>query len=347
MTGLLDIERDKLDLRKAAWAVIAILVAGVLEFIIGADALQIAVATFVVWAAGRAGDLRARLTHMAVITLIGGAFGFAAYLTAETAWQAAIVLAVVTYVTGLGYAFGPAVGRMGYFLLLWTLAVLIGQAHGGDPGTTAIAFLVGGLVAIGVTLVQARLEPLGDTAEDARSSSAPAAQRPALDAVVRSDLGLWSLVRSMLTVVAVVVGYALSGSLAPYWTAIVLLIVLLPDRDDALAKAVQRSLGTVAGVAVTVALLAITSADAILLLVLAIGAFGSVAFYRANYLIYAFFLTVTVLLYYDFVVGQDLEGPARRLVAMLIGIGLALLGSTLVEALRRRRSPPPPRVADA
>jgi Mlc titration factor MtfA (ptsG expression regulator) len=41
------------------------------------------------------------MVHMGAVTLVGGAFGFLSYLSAETAWQAAIVLGVVTYLTGL------------------------------------------------------------------------------------------------------------------------------------------------------------------------------------------------------------------------------------------------------
>lgn len=69
-------------------------------------------------AAGRDGSLRTRLVHMGVVTLVGGAFGFFSYVSAETAWQAALVLGVVSYLTGLAYGLGPTVGSAGYVLLL-------------------------------------------------------------------------------------------------------------------------------------------------------------------------------------------------------------------------------------
>jgi hypothetical protein len=80
--------------------------------------------------------------------LVGGAFGFFSYISAETAWQAALVLGVVSYLTGLAFPLGPELGRAGYVLLLWTGAVLIGEAHGGDPPATALTFLIGGAVAM-------------------------------------------------------------------------------------------------------------------------------------------------------------------------------------------------------
>jgi hypothetical protein len=89
-----------------------------LEAIVGVGALQTSVAAVVVMAADRTGRLRARMVRMGVITLVGGVFGFISYASAETAWQAALVLAVVACLTGLAYALGPAVGRAGYLLLL-------------------------------------------------------------------------------------------------------------------------------------------------------------------------------------------------------------------------------------
>jgi uncharacterized membrane protein YccF (DUF307 family) len=55
-------------------------------------------------------------------------------------------------------------------------------------------------------------------------------------------------------------------------------------------------------------------------------------------MIYAFFLTNAVLLYYWLAVDHQVSGPAQRLTATLIGIALALGGMALV-ALRGRRSP--------
>ncbi len=145
---LLDVDREKLDFHLAAYALGAIAVASALEAVIGVGALQTGVAAVVVMAAGRDGTLRTRLVHMGAVTLVGGAFGFLSYISAETAWQAALVLGVVSYLTGLAFGLGPAAGRAGYVLLLWTVVVLIGEAHGGDSPETAAAFLIGGAAAM-------------------------------------------------------------------------------------------------------------------------------------------------------------------------------------------------------
>jgi hypothetical protein len=185
---------------------------------------------------------------MVVVTLVGGAIGLLAYVSAETAWLAAIVLALVCYLTGLAYAYGPTVGRVGYLLLLWAMTILIGEARGGDPATTAVAFFVGGAAAIGVALVRERVGGERPPGEADAGGGEPVSARPSLADVARSDLGIWSLVRAGLTIVAVALGYQLlANDLDPFWVAIPLLVVLVPDRDRALFKAAQRGIGTSLG----------------------------------------------------------------------------------------------------
>jgi hypothetical protein len=336
----LEIDHDELDLRLAGYAVVGILLASVLEAIVGVGALQTGVAAVVVFVVGRTGDLRTRLVHMGAVTLIGGAFGFFSYVSAETAWQAALVLGMVTYLTGLAYGLGPAVGRVGYLLLLWSIAVLIGAEEGSDPPATAAAFLVGGLAAmvvIGVaTAARTRSGKGNPTSDDNAHARGPRPEVPNIGALVRSDLGVWSLLRALLTVFAVVIGYWLTSDLDPFWTAIAVLIVLQPDFDKTLFKAAQRGLGTLAGAATATALVDVVSSDPPIVVIVLIATFGAVAFYSANYMIYAFFLTNAVLLYYWLAVDHEVSGPAQRLTATVIGIALAIGGMVLV-ALRGRQ----------
>ena len=85
--------------------------------VLGIAQVQTGLAAFLVLASARSGDLRTRLTRMGVVTLIGGAFGLLGYLSAGTAWQAALVLGVVSYLTGLAYGYGAAAGKAGFYLL--------------------------------------------------------------------------------------------------------------------------------------------------------------------------------------------------------------------------------------
>ena len=304
-----------------------------LESVLGIGLVQSGLAAFLVLASARSGDLRSRLVHMGALTLIGGAFGFLGYLSADTAWQAALLLGVVSYVTGLAYGYGPAVGKAGFYLLVWALAVQIGTAEGVDPPASAVSFLLGGAVAM---LVVAALAALGrvDLTPEAPAPSAGTTPSPA--AVAASGVGVWSLVRAVLVGVAVLVGYRITADFDPYWVAIVVLVVFLPDAESATFKAIQRGTGTLLGAAAGTALLALTTSEPVILVALLVAAFFTAAFYSANYLIYAFFLTAVIVFYEWFAAGEQLGAGGQRLLAAVIGLGLAFGGIGLMAMLRGR-----------
>ena len=278
---------------------------------------------------------------MGVVTLVGGAFGFFSYISAETAWQAAIVLGGVTYLTGLAYGLGPEVGRAGYVLILWTLAVLIGEAHGGDPSATAGAFLVGGVAAMivvgGANAVRhgpADPDSPGEATEDAP----PRPAQPGVAALARSDLGVWSLVRAVLTVIAVFIGYGLTtGDLDPFWAPMAVLIVFQTDVGPTVFKAAQRGLGTLVGAATAAALTDVTDSGALIVVVMLIATLGAIAFYSANYTIYAFFITNAVLLYYWLATDHAASTPGTRIAGTVVGIALAFVGTAVVGVVARAR----------
>ena len=342
---LVAIDHHKLNLRLAMYAIVGGLIAVAVEAVVGVGALQVGIAAVLVAMVGREGTLRTRLVHMGGITLVGGAFGFLSYVTAETAWQAALVLAVISYVTGLAYGRGPAEGRAGYLVLLWAMAVLIGESRAEDPPVTAAAFLLGGVVAMVVVAVVFEIErrrgrdaPIPADVESLAESTSPT---PEFGALVRSDIGIYCLVRAILVGVAVLVGYWITtDGLDPYWVSIVVLIVFLPDLHQTLFKGTQRGIGTLVGAMVATVILELTGSDALVVVLMLVGAFGAVAFYSANYMIYAFFLTNAVLMYYWFDTDEALSGPPTRLLATIIGLALAFGGMGLMTLRSLRTSPP-------
>lgn len=337
----LAIDGSKLRGKLAALTLGAIVVCVALEALIGVAFVQSAVAAVVVILTSGKGGLASRFASMAIVTAIGGAFGFLAYVSAETAWQAALVLAIVSYVTGLAYGISHEAGTAGYLLLCWALAVQIGQSRDEYPAATAVAFLVGGVVAmalVGIVALVSRGRAFPPV--ERRPEGAEVGDRVGLGTLVRSDLGIWNLVRALLVVIAVLIGYALTTDLDPYWAAIVLLLVFLPDLGQTMFKALQRGTGTLVGALTATAAISVLDADAPILVVMVIGTFGAVAFYSANYLIYAFFLTNAVLTYYWLAVDHELSGPGIRLVDTVIGIGLAIGGVGLVTLVKRRRPVP-------
>lgn len=337
---LIAIDHDEVNVRLAAVAMLGVVVAVAIEAVIGVGALQVGIAAVLVATVGRSGGLRARLMHMGAVTLIGGAFGFLSYVSAETAWQAALVLAAASYLTGLAYGLGPSAGRAGYLVLLWAVAVLIGESRAEDPPVTATAFLLGGVAAmIVVILVFAVERQRGrDDPTPTDDSALPAPQGPPhLAALVRSDIGIYCLVRAILVAVAVLLGYWITtDGLDPYWIAIVVLIVFLPDLDQTLFKGLQRGIGTLVGAGLATAIIELIDSDVVIVGAMLVATFGAVAFYSANYLIYAFFLTNAVLIYYWFDTDEALSGPPTRLLATAIGLALAMGAMVL---LTRRKGP--------
>jgi fusaric acid resistance family protein len=342
---LFHVEREHLNVRLAAGALVAILIGEVLVTVLGVGLVQTGLAAFLVLASARSGDPRTRLTRMGIVTLIGGAFGFLGYLSADTAWQAAVVLGVVAYLTGLAYGYGSAAGSAGFFLLVWALAIQIGTAEGTDPPGSAAAFLVGGIIAIVVMGVLIALRLVSDAPEpDAAATERQAA--PSVTQVATSPVGIWSLVRAVLVAVAVVLGYQISPNFDPYWVAIVVLVVFLPASDKTTFKATQRGIGTLAGAVAATTLLTVTTSEPVVAVALLVAAFFTAAFYSANYLIYAFFLTSGIVFYEWFAAGEQLGAGGERLLAAVVGLVLAFAGIGLVAIISSPRSVERPARAD-
>src|SRR5262245_47893430 len=191
---LLHVDREHLNLRLAGGALVALLIAEALEAVLGIGLVQTGLAAFLVLASARSGDLRTRWTRMGVVTLVGGAFGLLGYLSAGAAWQAAVVLGVVAYLTGLAYGYGPAAGKAGFFLLMWALVIQIGTAEGVDPPASAASFLVGGVVAMLIIGILVVLRQVDTSPEPDLRATAP--RSPTLAQVASSPVGVWSLGRA-------------------------------------------------------------------------------------------------------------------------------------------------------
>ncbi|MDH3725875.1 MAG: hypothetical protein OER93_09060, partial [Thermoleophilia bacterium] len=132
----------------------AVLLVVVVEAFFGTAGFQATIAAVFVLLAGRSGDLRTRMLHMGLITLLGTSIGLLAFISGTTAWQAAAVFAGVTYLGGLAAAYGKAAAGAGMFLIVWAWATLLASFRDSDPDLAALAFLLGGGVAMIVTAVR-------------------------------------------------------------------------------------------------------------------------------------------------------------------------------------------------
>ena len=148
------------------------------------------------------------------------------------------------------------------------------------------------------------------------------------------------MVRALLVAIAVLVGYQITRDYDPYWVAIVVLVVFLPDTDKATFKAFQRGTGTLAGALAGTALLAVTTSEPVILVAMLVAAFFTVVFYSANYTIYAFFLTAVIVFYEWFATGEQVGAGGQRLLAAVIGVALAIVGIGLMTRLRAAQTHP-------
>lgn len=344
VSNLLRIDRSNLRWKLSLIVLAGIVVAGTLELWLPVPVLQSALAAALIVVLGGHMPIRRRLAAMAIVTVLGGAMGMVAYIAAEQAVSAAIVLGLIAYLTGLTYGISRSAGAAGYVLLWWSVVVMIGQARNEYPAASSIAFLVGGLVAMAVVAVVSSTRhrralhhrgPERDSGEAPRLSEALSVR--SLVKIARSPLGLWILVRAVLAGIAVFVGYALTNTLDPYWAAAILLVVFLPDLTGTVKKAAQRGLGTVVGVVTATALTTNATSETPVIIVAIVGILGAVTFYYANYLIYAFFVTNAVLCYYWLAVDHEMSGPAVRLVDTLVAIALSIAGVAFVDYVSRRR----------
>jgi len=202
------------------------------------------VAVFTTAAAGD-GSMRQRLPGMIRFVVFGMLVGGLAFLSTDNAAEAAIVLGIVTYLTTLGAAYGPATARRGMYLTLWALfSLLLGSA---DTSALAagLAFLVGGAIAIATTALRLALQGNGSADDPAPTSGIR------LTDVVRGRLGVLSGFRAAAVSIAVLLGFWWFPAY-PLWVAITVIVIIRPSAGQTFEVAVQRTLGTAIGAAIAV-----------------------------------------------------------------------------------------------
>ena len=111
----------------------------------------------------------------------------------------------------------------------------------------------------------------------------------------------------------------------PYWIVLTAALVLKPDFGSIFARGVQRTLGTLVGVVLGVAVVAVVPHGAWLLLPMAVLAFAFPYGRSLNYGLLSTFLTPLVLLLIDFGTRVDGRVALDRLLDTVIGAGVVLV----------------------
>ena len=115
-----------------------------------------------------------------------------------------------------------------------------------------------------------------------------------------------------------------------------ILIVVVPDREQAVRTSWQRAIGTVIGVAVGAGVLALGLPQITLLLLWLLVTLLMLAVQGVNYVLYASILTLDLILFYQLLEADVLFNGMERLVTTLLGIFFALGIIALLDYLAKR-----------
>lgn len=111
----------------------------------------------------------------------------------------------------------------------------------------------------------------------------------------------------------------------PYWVLLTVAIVLKPDLGSVFGRAVQRGAGTLLGVLIGSAVLAVLSGSPWLLLAMAASAAVLPWARAANFGLFSVFQTPVILLMLDLTLTHDAGLVGERLVDTLVGCGIVLV----------------------
>jgi hypothetical protein len=334
------VNREHFMLKEALMVVAAIMAGTLVEALLGVVAIYAVAAAYFVSRVGVHERGRRRWVYMLMATVAGVVLSALAVLVGDDTLRAVLLWSGTIYLAGLALAYGRSAFYAGYFLVFWVLfAMLTASRSPGEGMGYAASFLLGGAVAMVVVAIRVHFGLIDDTEIDASSSPTPR-----LKQAVQSDVGVFAALWALTMAVAIAIGYTF-WSVEPFWVASTLLVVMQPDVAQGITTGIQRGIGSAFGGMLALALIAIfpgfATSDLFVLYFFAATAL-CVVFYKANYMIYAFFMTQAVVVYYGFAFDDFTEAGGQRVLGVLLGVVIGLIGLGLQHLIlesRHRRAP--------
>ena len=157
---------------------------------------------------------------------------------------------------------------------------------------------------------------------------------PARDAPVRVVVGHGAVV-ALTVVVGLLIGARL-GLPRDYWVMVTVLVALRFDLVGTLSISVARILGTIVGAAGAFVVTTLTADPWILFPILAATTALTIASRAVNYVVYAVWVTLTIILLLNLVYSGGPQLAIARVIDTVIGGGLAMVAVLLLTAARRR-----------
>ncbi|MGB0099815.1 MAG: FUSC family protein [Nocardioides sp.] len=321
-TSIFYVDREGIKPRSGVLLVAAIVGISLIEMVLGEVAVPALIAAYFVTRVGTHARGGKRWLYMSIAIVVGTGLSLLALVAGDNTVRAVLLWTAAIYFTGLAVAYGRSIFYACYFFVFWLLLVMLESSRSaGEPWHYVASFLIGGVVALIVMTARIRFGLIDDSPTDPDGT-------PQLRDVATSDIGVFALMWALTMAVAIAVGYTF-WSVEPFWVASTLLVVMQPDVAKGTRTGIQRGIGSATGGLLALALIAIfpgfVGSDLLLVYFLAVTAL-CVAFYRANYLIYAFFMTQAVVIYYGHEVGDFGEAGGQRILGVLLGVVIGLVG---------------------
>lgn len=357
MREVIELDLSKLDLRGAISGTIALGIAVVFIGIFGDVGLAAGIAALFV-IAGAKGRNQAPDAISVLLILVGAVITLLVGFSDGTSWGAAIAIAAITLLATLTPLWGPRLAAAGVFAVLWAVLVLVLGGTSENAFSLALAFLVGGGLALVVLWVSSRVpskkpangvsgpddhegpDPDAETGAATGPDSGKSGQvatKPRAAAVNRSSVITFAVMRALLAGICVYVGYTLFPD-HPAWMILTFVLVVRPPASQAITIGLGRALGTVLGVllGMGVAQLAAGNTPAQIVAFVVFG-FCMVATQKVNYAVFNLFTTSFMLISFELLQEGVVASGWQRLFATLLGIVLAFA----LIAIARLLVPPP------
>lgn len=350
MREVLKLDLDKLDLRAAITGTIALAIALVFVGVFGDAGLAAGVAALFVIAAGK-GQTRGPDAASFWLIMAGAVITVLVGYSAGSEVAASATLGAITLVATLAACWGHRYSSAGVFAVLWAVLVLTVGATPEDAAIMALAFALGGGIALASMWISSRIpsddlvpsdEPAPTGEKVARSDASrgdgqispePGSSRPDV-----SRLVTFAILRAVIAGASIYIGYQLFPDHAT-WMALTFVIVVRPPAHQVIVTGVARTLGTLLGVLLGMLVAGITVGNTTAQLVaFAIVGFAMVAVQKVNYALSTLFMTAFILLSEQFLLAGVISNGWQRLLATLMGVGVGFLLIAVMRVLYRGKT---------
>lgn len=318
---LLRLDLDAVDLHKGLTGLVSIFAFGVFVAVFGDIGMVAALATLFVIMADQPGSPRDRGLGVLFMTVAGSLIALVGiWAGTQHLLVATILTFVVVALATLAASLSAAFAIRGMLLAVWAVVAisLAGETETAVP--MAVAFAGGGLIAAGVIWLRSRALPASSVEAEAK-----AVERE-LGLIIRSPLGWFAFLRAAAAGVALWLGAALFPEHV-IWAALTVILVMKPKLGETMASGLLRTMGTVLGVILAEALIAVSSGENVVVLAgFMVAGFGMAALQKVNYAVFVACLTSLLVLSDELVTGTGEATAMDRLAATLLGAAIAFIG---------------------